>query len=50
MVHLMLHRRVAVIGGELARHTLLKIINDNYTDSMGIEGYYAIYRAMEKDD
>ena len=41
---------ILLIGSEAARQTFLKIIDANYTDGMGIEGYYAYHHAMEKDD
>lgn len=39
-----------LISGQKARQTLLDIIEDNYCEDMGIEGFYAYHHAMEKDD
>lgn len=39
-----------LVSGEKARATLLSIIEDNYCEDMGIEGFYAYHHAMEKDD
>ncbi len=39
-----------MIASEKARQTILRIIEEDYCDGMDIEGYYAMHRAMEKND
>lgn len=39
-----------MIASEKARQTILSMIERDYCDGMDIEGYYAMYQAMEKDD
>lgn len=39
-----------LISGGKAKETLLNIIEDNYCEDMGIEGFYSYHHAMEKDD
>lgn len=39
-----------MISGHKARQTFLDIIEDNYCEGLGIEGFYAFHHAMEKDD
>lgn len=39
-----------LVSGHAAQQTLLKIIEDNYCEDMGIEGFYGYHHAMEKDD
>lgn len=39
-----------LINGEKAKSTFLSIIENNYCENMGIEGFYAYHHAMEKDD
>lgn len=38
------------LATEKAREAFLKKVEDDYCKGMGIEGYYAFYHAMEKDD
>lgn len=38
------------LATEKAREAFLKKVEDDYCEGMGIEGYYAFYHAMEKDD
>ena len=39
-----------LISGQKAREYILSIIDHDYTEDMGIEGFYAYHHAMEKDD
>ena len=39
-----------MISSEEARSLLLKLIEDNYCEGLGIEGYYSFHREMDKKD